>query len=81
MIYSREAEEAVCNTEEKAVWKRKFALLPKCVSLDTTKRMKTFVWLDYYEVRLYWVEKKGWCREYRLPGAQTSWKVDANTYD
>lgn len=81
MIFFKHASEAKANTVDKVSWKRKFAIFPKCVMMNEANNTKMYVWLEFYEVRLYWEEGHGWWREYRLPEAQNFWKEDANSYD
>jgi hypothetical protein len=75
MIFYKHGTEARANTKDKSVWKKRFALFPVCVSMDDSGQKK-YVWLGSYEVRVYQEENHGWWKEYRLPGSDTTWKVD-----
>lgn len=74
MIFFKPVITVNANTEDKVSWKKKFAFFPRCVMMNEAKNTKTYVWLDFYEVRQYWVPGWGWCRENRLPGAQSFWE-------
>ena len=37
-------------------WKKKFALFPTEISCDDYKGVKTFVWLEFYEVKYIYAD-------------------------
>ncbi len=76
MIFTKKAKPKFIP-KDKALWKTRFALFPTCVAKDESDGKRTFIWLDFYEVRYYFKEE--WqrdVREYRLPGTESVMRTE-----
>jgi hypothetical protein len=59
-------------------WERRFALFPVCVHFDVFEGTKSYVWLEFYEVRLRYVRTYGWLSDYRRPMSQSYFTTRAS---
>lgn len=76
MIFSKKSSSREYQTEDKKLWKKRFALFPACVYIDNTGKMY-YLWMGFYETREYYErESDKWWRENRLPSSANIWREE-----
>ena len=79
MFFEKENQE-YSKSKEKVNWKKKFAILPVSIYVDSNGTEK-YVWLGWYETRKYYEKsQRGWFIETRIPNSTEIKKVPYQDY-